>query len=367
MRAKAFYLCLLVFTVYVEIMYDDSHGVLFLGFEMLLLFAMLALALYLKFHVKVEARVETYCVNKGKPVVAQITVTNRGWLPASRIRGYFVLENAWGSANGREAFQYEADARKRMIRKYHFPVIYCGKYTFCGKRAKVFDYLGLFRFSAGKESRGDVLVLPDFYQIPVEVTEGTRRFPVDGEEYDPHRSGDDPSEIFQIREYRPGDGMQRIHWKMSAKAGEWMTKEYGLPVGCCVLVLLDLKQERRDQAEAARLDQILETAVSISYSLALAGCMHDMAWYETRTDRIQRISIRSEEDIYKLQEEILEAFPYDGADDLEAGYASEFPEKRYATVLRLDISLILWKDGEVYADLSEGERNELGDRLILRV
>lgn len=367
MRGKALYLCLLLFTAYVEVMYDDSHGILFLGFELLLFLAMLALALYLKFHVRVEAKVEAYCVNKGKPVVAQVTVSNRGWLPASRIQGRFGLEDAWGFTDGQEVFQCEADARKRLTKVYRFPVAYCGKYSFCVKKAKVSDYLGLFRFSAGKESRDDVNVLPDFYEIPVEITEGTRTFPVDGDEYDPHRSGDDPSEIFQIREYRPGDGMQRIHWKMSAKAGEWMTKEYGLPVGCCVLVLLDLKQDRGDLAGASRWDQILETAVSVSYSLALAGCMHDMAWFEARTGNIRRVSIRGEEDVFRLQEDVLEAFPYEDGDDLEAGYASRFPEKRYATVLRLDASLILWKDGEIYADLSQGERKALGDYLILRV
>ena len=65
----------------------------------------------------------------------------------------------------------------------------------------------------------------------------TRNFPVEGDEYEKERSGDAPTEIFQIREFRPGDRMQQIHWKSSARSGELMTKEYSMPCGCKVLLL----------------------------------------------------------------------------------------------------------------------------------
>lgn len=367
MRGKFLYLCLLLFTAYVEIMYDHSHAILFLGFELLLLLFMLLLALYLKFHVRMEVRVRKYSVNKGKPLEAEVMISNRGWLPASRIQGGLALKNAWDRVEGEEPILCEADGRRRIAKVYRFPVKYCGKYALFMEKAGVCDYLGMFRFKIGKGMQSRVQVLPDFYEIPVEVGEYTRNFPVDGEEYDPHRSGDDPSEIFQIREYRPGDGMQRIHWKMSAKAGEWMTKEYGLPVGCCVLFLLDLHQEKRKEIEASRLDQILETAVSISYSLMMAECLHYAAWYEERTNEIHRCCIKGEEDVYRLQEEILEAFPYEDVHDLEEGYRSRYPEGRYATVLRLDQSLLLWRNGEIYADLADGTSEDLGSRLILKV
>lgn len=367
MRRKLLYLCLMLFTVYVEIMYDESRAVLFLGFEMVLGAVMFLMALYLKFRVKLEVVIKSDLIPKGKPVEAEVTVSNRGWLAATRVSAELVLEIPGYGTEQEEWLLYDVDGKKRTKTERSFPAPYCGKYTVCVRKERVSDYLGLFRFSIGKGSRACVKVLPRLCEIPVEVGERTRNFPVDGEEYDPHRSGDDPSEIFQIRAYRPGDGMQRIHWKMSAKAGEWMTKEYGLPVGCCVLLLLDLYQERGGKLAEEEMDRIIETAVSVSYSLALAGCIHYIAWYEEDTGAIHRCYIKGEEEVYELQEEILEAIPYSEEWDLESGYHFRFPEGKYATILRLDGSLRLWRNGELFADLSRGELQELGKRLILQV
>lgn len=152
MRGKALYLCLLLFTAYVEVMYDDSHGILFW-----------ALSCCCFCHAGSGALSEVSCegggqggsllCEQGKARGGAGHGLKQGWLPASRIQGRFGLEDAWGFTDGQEVFQCEADARKRLTKVYRFPVAYCGKYSFCVKKAKVSDYLGLFRFSAGKESR----------------------------------------------------------------------------------------------------------------------------------------------------------------------------------------------------------------------
>ena len=35
---------------------------------------------------------------------------------------------------------------------------------------------------------------------------------------------EDPFEYVGVREYMPGDSMNRIHWKVSAKQGKWQVK-----------------------------------------------------------------------------------------------------------------------------------------------
>ena len=92
MRRKLLYLCLMLFTVYVEIMYDESRAVLFLGFEMVLGAVMFLMALYLKFRVKLEVVIKSDLIPKGKPVEAEVTVSNRGWLAATRVSAELVLE-----------------------------------------------------------------------------------------------------------------------------------------------------------------------------------------------------------------------------------------------------------------------------------
>ena len=64
-----------------------------------------------------------------------------------------------------------------------------------------------------------------------EVTVQTSNFSLEGERFSEEVSGDDPSELFALRDYQPGDRMARIHWKLSARKGEWYVKEFSRPVG----------------------------------------------------------------------------------------------------------------------------------------
>ena len=50
-------------------------------------------------------------------------------------------------------------------------------------------------------------------------------------EYSAYRSGSDMSEVFGIREYREGDSIRNIHWKLTGKCDDIMIKLPSLPVG----------------------------------------------------------------------------------------------------------------------------------------
>lgn len=51
-----------------------------------------------------------------------------------------------------------------------------------------------------------------------------------GDIYDGKKSGTDVSEVFGLREYREGDTLQSIHWKLSGKMHQLIVREFGRPV-----------------------------------------------------------------------------------------------------------------------------------------
>ena len=57
-----------------------------------------------------------------------------------------------------------------------------------------------------------------------------------------YTKGDDVSQISQIRNYIPGDKLQNIHWKLSAKNEELQVKEFSKPYSDEVTLLVDLSQ-----------------------------------------------------------------------------------------------------------------------------
>lgn len=71
------------------------------------------------------------------------------------------------------------------------------------------------------------------------VSEHTRNFFGEADVYDDFHPGDDPSEIFGVREFRAGDKMQSIHWKLSAKSDDLLVRENSQPKACPLVFLLE--------------------------------------------------------------------------------------------------------------------------------
>lgn len=96
---------------------------------------------------------------------------------------------------------------------------------------RICDMFGIFYINRSVRSRASVKIMPELRLMPLEITRAVREFRTDSDEYSGEKKGDDPSELFQVREYRVQDSVRDIHWKLSAKEEELMVKEHGLPLG----------------------------------------------------------------------------------------------------------------------------------------
>lgn len=62
-----------------------------------------------------------------------------------------------------------------------------------------------------------------------------------------HRGGDD---FFTLREYQRGDDLRRVHWPSSARRDELMIRQLEMPWQSRALILLDIRAEAYETAEA---------------------------------------------------------------------------------------------------------------------
>jgi uncharacterized protein (DUF58 family) len=85
------------------------------------------------------------------------------------------------------------------------------------------DPLGLFRFRRSAADSEVGVVLPRFMSL--EARPQTRE--LEASTAAP-RAGSG-TELFGVREYRPGDPLRRIHWRSSARLGELVVREYEPP------------------------------------------------------------------------------------------------------------------------------------------
>ena len=119
------------------------------------------------------------------------------------------------------------------------------------ERIVVFDYLRLFQRKKTISAQAECVVMPHLLDLQVAVTDACRNFDSDSEEYDKHNAGDDPAEIYQIREFRQGDKMSRVHWKMTARLDYLFYIINCLPNFLYVLYILHVSSHSLSYASSA--------------------------------------------------------------------------------------------------------------------
>jgi hypothetical protein len=86
------------------------------------------------------------------------------------------------------------------------------------------DPFNLVKACADFHAVATVLVLPKTYRLPPLMMRGARRYQPGGVAQ--AASVGDAEEFVSLRDYRPGDPLQRVHWKSYARVGHPVVKEY---------------------------------------------------------------------------------------------------------------------------------------------
>ena len=113
------------------------------------------------------------------------------------------------------------------------------------------------------------------------------------------KPGDDPTELFALRDWREGDRLSRIHWKLSQKLGRPLVKELGLPLSDHRLFLLDLN------GTGTEADALLDAFASLSSFLAEGEVAHRAAYWEPSAQVLCCREVVGPEDLLPLWKELL--------------------------------------------------------------
>ena len=102
-----------------------------------------------------------------------------------------------------------------------------------------------------------------------------------------------------MRDYRPGDSMRDIHWKLSVKTDRTIVREAQEPVPVNALVTFDLKG---NQAQA---DSLLEHLLWISGWLLEHEAAHEMIWVDPADSRQVTETVKCPEDLDRVLTRLL--------------------------------------------------------------
>ncbi|WP_455720839.1 DUF58 domain-containing protein [Agathobacter sp.] len=236
--------------------------------------------------------------------------------------------------------------------EYLYTAEFCGNYEFVLKKIKIYDFTGIFHVNKRMDESVNVEVIPEITEVPVRITDAVRNFFGDADIYDDFRPGYDPAELFDVREFRNGDRIQSIHWKLSAKTDDLMVKENSLPKACAVTVLADYK----GGAAGSQADSFVKLVTGLSFSLMDLKCPHYVSWYDRSREDIVRARVDDEESFYIFLNHFLK-WQIDREIDAVSLYREKYRAEKLVSLLTVDAKLQIRKDKEIVAqgDLGKTE------------
>jgi len=273
---RLFYFFLLIFSVIFHVLYKGDLSFVLLGFVIIFPVFMLVILIITSRAVKVTSHFEQLSTSRGNSAVLKITVKNRSVFPVvsccAEIR---YTPSVPFEAPAVKKFRLSASvgARSEECFALNIKPEHCGSTDIFAAKIKIRDIMGLFSIPIRTNLSGKIISLPVIYPIQAAI-ESNPASSSESSTFSSVKPGDDPSEIFALREYREGDSSTRIHWKLSSRGENFIVKEFSLPVGCRILIVTDFCGCKN----ASAADRILDAAFSVSEFLTGYGTAHSIAY-----------------------------------------------------------------------------------------
>ena len=160
----------------------------------------------------------------------------------------------------------------------------------------LYDYLGLFWLPVRRPAPVETVVLPTAREprrLPNLSHFLVRRLKP--------KPGGGFSEEHELRDYRPGDSMREIHWKLSVKTDRTIVREAQEPVRGLTLLTFDLR------GTPDRVDATLEELLWLSQWLLRHDTPHQILWIDPTDCQMATASMEREEDLQPLLGRLLRA------------------------------------------------------------
>jgi uncharacterized protein (DUF58 family) len=257
-----FYFIILVLSLVPAVFTNGIGG--YLPFFALLLCGILSFAelLAVKNKIKFDTSSSGNMLTRGDSVPFDVVIENESFLPVVSIQADFFIS----AADGSDLHTYPlnitlpAHRKKKFSLDADFPHI--GEYEAGFSRLVIHDLFDNFRAVSAAHKTVSLLIQPNVYRLDrlpvstqstVESNRVSASSPLSGMEY----SG--------VREYAYGDPMKRIQWKLSAHAGDLMTKIMESYTNTGLTIMMDFRVPLNYSSDVrhSMLDGIVECAATV--------------------------------------------------------------------------------------------------------
>ncbi|MBO4867698.1 MAG: DUF58 domain-containing protein [Ruminococcus sp.] len=279
------YTVLLIASVFFYILYEHPFSFYLFAFLLVIPVVMFVMTLLTAKKLKIGFTDKQSIVSRTAKLPIRLRVSNSSMLPCPNLLIEISYANKIDGKTNIVKINTPVYPHETQILTLSVSGVHCGTVDFNIKKCKISDMLKIFNMKVKSKNNFlsdrncTVTILPDYIPLENEIA-NYADMGLESDEYSKTQKGDDPSEIFDIRDYVEGDKLNRIHWKLTAKQDKTMVKDYSLPIANSIVLMIDLSKADGKADELTLFDSAVETAASVSEYLLENEVPHRAVFYD---------------------------------------------------------------------------------------
>lgn len=287
---KIFFAFLILICAIFYVMYLWDFAVVLLIVITAIPVLMFIIGLVTKHSISTRMLLNNTSTTKKHSFTVQLIIENRCIFPVGKAETNIDYFNCFDGKKNNFRLLLPIQGRNSQSIEFKLNSKFCGMLNICCSDITFYDPLRIFRFKVPCNDFREIPILPEGHEIGGQVC-FTDRTNDESSIFSEHKPGDDPSEIFDLRGYNPGDKLNRIHWKLSSKKDEFIVKDYSLPVDIPCTVFLDLTYDNKSEYAMPVYDTLVETLISMSTFLLENERCHNVVFFNAKKRCFTEMSV----------------------------------------------------------------------------
>lgn len=227
-----------------------------------------------------------------------VNFTNKSIIPVSMVNAVLDIKDSSEDAVVRRKVRTPLSAKETKsisitLKSPHSAVVE-GKLV----KLRCYDLFGIFSFRIKPTADSESFVVMPCTAKGEYAKNAQGAYIPDSDIFSDTEKGDDPSQVFEVRNYVSGDDLRKVHWGLSSKYNSLMVKEFSRPVAEECIVVLESGISGCDEYNCKQLaDEILSVFMKLSYELIESEQKFKVCWYSNQYDSISEFDAASLDDI----------------------------------------------------------------------
>ena len=314
--------------------------------QIFLFVSMFVISLYLRDKISGTIFVKNGFEERGQEAEAVLRLSNRGRIPMIGLCASIRWHNSLFQTKGRIKVKENCMPGDQTEEAFCLPTENCGNIRIWAAWMKVRDPMGLFAWKRRLDCQTCLTILPNTDHIGLD---GQNLGSLSGGQSGYRSIGLDGTEMDQVRGYRPGDSPRQIHWKLSARYGELMVKQYHREKGGTAVLLA--AGHGWGEKNAKEINDFLDTVSAVIRGFLLESWQIRLMWKSSENGELMEYSLLESEEYQEAMAALMKEI---GLRKIEKGQertvASEEEMQVKATLPGNAVLLKLDWDGTLYAD-----------------